>query len=587
MGRIRYVRWLDEDDAPAIAHLEKRTYSRNQRDGRTEIADDLFDAVEDNRSLSVGLFDGSRLVAYILAYLREDRAAIFDDFEVSYARTEELSGRSIYVEDIIVLPGFERHASLLYSKWRREINRLDPTLPMDAFCFDALRQRWTRHSRLFRSLGFQLADAIPVKDESRDDEWFWMSWEPIVETHNTHHGQAMPGRRLSSAALPKDMHARLVHAPGDWTALREEWGRLLDAMPNASGFMAYDYLRSWWNLFGMPTQLQIVTLYQDDNLVGVAPLMIAPKRILGVYRPRLEFIGDQVNTDSPHIIIDPLVENCATLLWRAVVSLNGNWDAIYLREQLEVTVSQSLTEVIDGSRYSLTGSEPIDAPFVRFGQSWDDYLASRSRALRKNFRRKKRQLQKLGNIDYVSTSQSKDADTSLTAYLNVESRSWKAKAKMGLSGNPFRVVFYRQLTADAEFAAKLRFRFLRFDGKAIAATIGLLQGKRFESLEICHDTAYDVYSPGVVLTGMELEECHGAHDYSEYNFLVGTYANKKPWQTDARQVHDLYVLPRTWWGHANRLLIFWLKPRIKAALKRFQLMERAEKLLDKIERRFR
>ena len=586
MGRILYARWLDENDAPAIARIEKRVYPRGQRDGRTAIAADLYDAVEDNRNLSVGLFDGGNLVAYILAYLREDRSEIFEDFEVQYAAAGELSGRSIYVEDIVGLPGYQKRSVLLSSKWRREIARLDAALPMDAFCTDELRQRWTRHSKLFWQLGFRHRDSVLVHDSSRGEEWYWMSWEQVGKPPRKRRQRKYPGKRIESVALSEGMQARVVTAPGDWADLRPDWIRLLDEMPNASGFMSYDYLRGWWELFGMPTQLQIVTLYRDDTLIGVAPLMIAPKRILGIYRPRLEFIGDQVNTDSPHLIIDESVSDCSKSLWRAVASLHESWDAIYLREQLPSS-ARILDDVMDASRFSLTGSEPIDAPFVRFDQPWNEYLAGRSRALRKNFRRKHRQLQKLGRFEYQGAAQNADAEAALERYLDVESRSWKAKAKMGLSGNPLRVAFYRQLCASSDAGGKLQFRFLELDGKAIAGTIGMLQGGRYESLEICHDEAFDRCSPGVVLTGLELEECHGSPEYTEYNFLVGTYANKSHWQTGARKVNDLYLLPETWWGRANRLLIFVVKPRLKAALKRLQLFEKAEKILDKLERRFR
>jgi CelD/BcsL family acetyltransferase involved in cellulose biosynthesis len=322
-------------------------------------------------------------------------------------------------------------------------------------------------------------------------------------------------------------------------------------------------------------------------MIGIAPMMVAPKRILGTYRPRLEFIGDQVNTDSPTIIVNEDHAQAPKLLWRCIASTSSNWDAIYLREQINDKTSHGLAEAIDLDIFSLSSSTPMDAPYVTFTQSWETYFASRSRTLRKSFRRKLRGLESLGELQFHGYADCTDRIACLEQYLGLESKSWKGKAKMGVSGNPSRTSFYRDLAATMGPIGKFHFRFLTLDGQPIAGTIGLLQNGRFESLEICHDQAFDRYSPGVVITGLELDECHNAPEYVEYNFLVGTYSNKRPWQTHARQVHDVYVLPRTAWGNANRLLIFSLKPRLKQLLKRLRLMEAAERIVYKLEGIFR
>lgn len=586
MGRITYVRWLTPDDAKSVARLERSVYPREQRDGRQAIEDDLYDAQEDDRNLSVGLFDGARLIGYILAYVRENRADIFEEFEVQCAEGPELSGKSIYVEDVVVSPRFKKYSGQLYWKWQREIRKLGSGLPMDAFCSDELRQEWLRHRRLFRKLGFEMDRSLRVEDASFGQDWYWVSWrqtenEPAIASTHT-----LPGARLA-VELPSGYRARLIQTATDWERIRSDWNQLLDTMYDGSGFMSYEYLSGWWHFFGLSNQLTIVVLYHADTIIGIAPMMIAPKRILGTYRPRLEFIGDQVNTDSPDIIVDNAVDKYRQLLWRCVLATSSQWDAIYLREQADGATTHALAEILDKVRYTLSGSPPVESPCVLLGQPWEDYLGSRSRALRKGFRRKLRRLGEQGKLEFHGYSKADDTDACLSRFLEVESRSWKGKENMGVSGNPIRRRFYRRLAATLGAKKKLHFRFLALDQLPIAGTIGLLQNGRFESLEICHDQAFDSFSPGVVLTGLELEECHALTDYREYNFLVGTYSNKRPWQTHARQVRDIYVLPRAAWGYTNRLLIFHLKPRVKHILKRYRLMDSAERVLNKLERIFR
>ncbi len=587
MGRVVYVRWLTPYDARAVARLERKAYRRSQRDGRRAIEDDLYDAYVDDRNLSAAMFDGAKLVAYILAYIREDRREIFEDFEVHCEQAEGLGGRSIYVEDIVALPNYMSRSGLLYSKWKREVRRLDSTMPMDAFCSDELRRRWNRHRRMFRRLGFELGETQRVRDLTSDQEWFWMSWNQIADPPAPAGSTGLPGTPLESADLPSGMRARLIQTPEAWARIADDWNRLLDRMPEGSGIMSYEYLNSWWAHFGISNQLSIHVLYRGNEVIGIAPMMIAPKRILGVYRPRLEFIGDQVNTDTPDLIVDESQADIRSLVWRCVMTSIPRFDAIYLREQEGDAESHAISTAVRPGEFTLTASESMDSPYVMFDHTWDEYLAARSRALRKGFRSKLRKLNALGELRFHGYKGGANAAANLAKFLDIESRSWKAKEEMGVSGNSARLSFYHSLMTTLGSADKIHFRFLSLDGKPIAGTIGLIRNGRFESLEICHDQAFDRFSPGVVLTGLELEECFGLSEYREYNFLVGTYANKTPWQTHARSVRDMYTLPRNVWGYANRALIFWLKPRVKRFLKRHRLMESAEKLVDKLEGVFR
>jgi CelD/BcsL family acetyltransferase involved in cellulose biosynthesis len=78
-----------------------------------------------------------------------------------------------------------------------------------------------------------------------------------------------------------------------------------------------------------------------------------------------------------------------------------------------------------------------------------------------------------------------------------------------------RQAFYRELIDRLGLSHQLHFRFLTLNDLPIAATFGVFQSGRFASTEICHDQAFDQYSPGFVLTGLELQDCHDAGEYSD------------------------------------------------------------------------
>ncbi len=587
MPRVIYVRYLKPKDARAVARLERRMYPRNQRNGRRGIASDLHAAESDDSNLSIGLFDGSRLAGFILCYVRARRESIFEDFEVHYENAGQLGGRSIYIEDTVVLPRYGRSAFLLYTKWARELRRKAPGLPVDAFCEPDLLERWKKIERAFRHLGLAFDRTSKVKDLSHDQEWHWLSWRQVDRYVRKKHARREPGSPLQDVDLPDAYSARLVQTASDWEVLRGEWDRLVDSMVQASCFLTHDFLFTWWRHFGLSRRLAIIVLYHGPKIVAIAPMMIAPKRILGLYRWRLEFIGDESNMESPDCIVDVGHAPARELLWRCILSTNSEWHAAYFREQRVTADPHPAPGLVDGSRYIVAMSEAVESPYVTFEGSWDDYLGARSKSLRKNLARKRRQLDAAGTWRLEIHESGCAGKHCVETYRDIELRSWKGSRKLGVGGKPAHTAFYCELLERLDPRGKMRFRFLILDDEPIAATFGVYQRGHFASLEICHDQAFDSLSPGVVLTGLELEHCFKSSAYEEYDFLIGTLNNKSSWKTDMHQSRNIYVLPRNLIGRANRLLMFWFKPRFKRLLARFDLLDRFYALLSKVQERLR
>jgi CelD/BcsL family acetyltransferase involved in cellulose biosynthesis len=315
--------------------------------------------------------------------------------------------------------------------------------------------------------------------------------------------------------------------------------------------------------------------------------MICPKRILGIYRWRLEFLGDSSIMERPDLLLGRSTPEMAGVLWRSVMANESQWDAIYLREQISGIEDHSLMTVVDPKRVLVTVTAPMHAPHVVIDRSWNEYFESRSKSMKKGFRRRLRQLNEAGDFRFTGYKENSDMRQSLDTYLDVESRSWKADAERGVGGTSVRQAFYRELIDRLGLSHQLHFRFLTLNDLPIAATFGVFQSGRFASTEICHDQAFDQYSPGFVLTGLELQDCHDAGEYSDYDFLCGTLNNKTPWGTATYTSRDMYLLPRVWWGYLNRLLIFSLKPAVKRLITKLKVEKRVYEFLDLFERRFR
>src|SRR4028119_1694954 len=72
-----------------------------------------------------------------------------------------------------------------------------------------------------------------------------------------------------------------------FAALDREWEDLYHNSPRATPFQSWAWLYSWWEFYGQHYQLRLVTVRDDDLLVGLVPLMLKLRGGFG----RLLFIG--------------------------------------------------------------------------------------------------------------------------------------------------------------------------------------------------------------------------------------------------------------------------------------------------------
>jgi CelD/BcsL family acetyltransferase involved in cellulose biosynthesis len=73
----------------------------------------------------------------------------------------------------------------------------------------------------------------------------------------------------------------------DFAALEEEWESLHRQCPQATPFQSWAWLYTWWEYYGEGYELRLITMWHEDLLVGIIPLML--KRWWGL--GRLLFIG--------------------------------------------------------------------------------------------------------------------------------------------------------------------------------------------------------------------------------------------------------------------------------------------------------
>jgi len=76
----------------------------------------------------------------------------------------------------------------------------------------------------------------------------------------------------------------------EWNQYADDWNTLLSISSSNHVFLTYEWLSTWWELFGHDKELVIILAREGAHLVGAVPLFFKKGRVLKVLR----FLGSQV-----------------------------------------------------------------------------------------------------------------------------------------------------------------------------------------------------------------------------------------------------------------------------------------------------
>lgn len=245
--------------------------------------------------------------------------------------------------------------------------------------------------------------------------------------------------------------------------------------------------------------LRFLQLSQQDEVIGLAPLAVTSR---GGWVERLEIAGAST-----------LFEPCG-FLFRDQETLRALCDAVVRagrpvvlqRIEADGALAQAFKAATRG-RGKLLQFNASGAPFVSIASGWDEYFQSLSSRRRQDYRRARRGLERLGNIEVqIHTPDASSVEAQMAEAMQVEAASWKGREGSAMLTNPRLSGFFLQLAARLARHGQLRVCFLRLNGAAIAMQIAAVHGGRWWVLKIGYDERWAEHSPGIQLMWDVLRE---------------------------------------------------------------------------------
>lgn len=553
MNDIIFVDSLTARDAGSIASLERTCKARALRQGKKHFHDLLKFVDQTGCGLNLCLYVGTRLIGYILSHETD-----------SISQNGRSGEHVVHVDDMAVHPKYRQYLPRLLTKHLRYLHILFPTHAIETNGVEPIVQFSNRHKTFLRRNGYELAE-MPRGDVTAPEQTHVLRWHPLTQSdtsstdsrHHKHRGRHdchIDGQAYSVETWTDE---------STWHELIPYWNALQLKTPEPTMFQTYEYQRIWWRHFGLSRGLLILVIRHDQEVIGIAPLQIAPIVYYGKCFRELGFIGVNWEVDRPKFLFGDQAEICSTLTARFLKQHEQLWDLVRLYEQREDSfVLSDFRDEMQGYGYLTAITKDAVAPYLRTDTTWGTYSKSLSARMRKNLKAARKKLGAMGQFEYVECMSYPDVLEKLDWYKQIEQKSWKGTARVGPSKHGHYYRFFEALAGEFGRTGKFHIRFLTLDNQPIAGTFGLEFNNTFYSLHIAHDHEYSKYSLGTLLEFMELESCFTG-DCQEYDFLGSFLNNKLRWTSTVRTSKELHVYQKKW----QLVLLFLVYHRIKPFIK--------------------
>jgi len=334
-------------------------------------------------------------------------------------------------------------------------------------------------------------------------------------------------------------------------ALGSEWDDLLARSAADTVFLTWDWLWTWWEVYGDGTRPCVALVREAGRLVAAAPCKIEVRRHYGLTFRQLEFIGTgrAVWPDFLDFVIERGREaELAPALVDALARERG-WDKLALTDMLETSpVRAPLTAALRAAGLRPRSENGTVCPYLRLPPTWAELEARLTHNFRRNHRKKRRRLDAV----LVPWRGSEDVAAAIAALACLHQERMESSGRGGNFGKPGYRAFHERFAGRAAGRGWLYLAFLERAGKPIAGRYGFLYRGTYYAYQCGFDPAAAEDSPGEVLLGMVMEDLIG-RGAAEFNFLRGAEPHKLHWTDQRRQTVRVDGWRRTTLSHAIAL----------------------------------
>jgi len=359
-----------------------------------------------------------------------------------------------------------------------------------------------------------------------------------------------------------------VEVVGDYASfldLERTWNRLAEQAALDHPFLEHVWIRTWWECFGRESRMHVMLVRENDELIGIAPLIETRVRMFGVTIRRLGFF---YNSHVPRtgFLVARGSPDVHAAIWSHLLN-DSRWDVLQLcqlEEGTEALVAMARLAVASGCRVETWMS--AESPYVPIRTSWTEYFGGLSSKHRANLRNRLKRLSARGPVDMEAVS-SAGLEQAIAEGMRLEAAAWKGDAGTAIGCDASLARFYSLLADRCAQRGWLRLRFLKSHAERIAFDYSLAYKDRIFLLKHGYDPHYSQFSPSKLLLQFAIEDAF-EHRLTEYEILGDNTEWKQAWTNDIKKHFWLFVFSKSLKARYAHAAKFRVAPMLKKVIHR-------------------
>jgi CelD/BcsL family acetyltransferase involved in cellulose biosynthesis len=309
----------------------------------------------------------------------------------------------------------------------------------------------------------------------------------------------------------------------------------------------YEWCATWWKHFSdSKTELHIITVLENDDIIGIAPMFIVKKFL----NKQLKFIGTGLTDFHELLITKSKYVDVFNRLLEYFNSFN-KWDVVLFDQ-----INNELSDYNYLLGNSIKNKFVIECPIIDItNTSWDGYIKNlNSKNQRKMVRRR---IKEYGdqNFSFQKITAENSANVNIKELIHTHINRWdqeqeqmNSKFKKSNMFNFIVEVFYQLLNSNLAVCY-----IVKNNAEIVSYRLGFITNKIYYDWNTSFNPKYSNHSPGLIsvaLAIMDLIE----NQYRQFHFMRGGYDYKKRWMMKG---HD----------HISQNYLFLLsKPNLKGEI---------------------
>jgi hypothetical protein len=338
----------------------------------------------------------------------------------------------------------------------------------------------------------------------------------------------------------------------DFLKIKKTWDELLDKSGLYNPYLTHDWFRIAYPYFKKNEELFLLLVFDQDEVIAIAPLLISKEKYLGLPVKKICFL-ENVHTPFQDIIIAERKKESLTTIIDFLHKNIQMWDILELKEIRSTSENINILNNLISNRNNFHHQFSMSRSWsIPTNMTLEEGLNKLKPKVRREFNRKIRRIEKLGELSFKIVTEPKEIERHLDIFFDFYEQSWKGKER--------KAEFYYKIARIFSERRDFILYCLCLNGDPIAYTCVL----KFNSILFCLKTtfnpAYTAFSSGSIMFNKIFENAFNDIDIEAFD--IGRGDEKYKLEFESLPVEQILFLS----GHKKTVISFLFHLRFKLVL---------------------